>query len=1195
LRRRDIGRNVSAIIPDGRGSLFRLLSFLEDGMRTKQRGWTCVAVVVGLLVPAWVGAQSFQGGMRGAVKDAQGVIPGVTVTLVNEATNVSRDTVSNQSGEYSFPALDPGSYTARAAVQGFKTFERRGLRVGTQQFITLDITLEVGTVAETITVTADAPLIETSNASHAEVIDAKTIEMLPTIGRNVFLMAVTVPTVQSSGDTHWNRMQDQTGASAISLGGGGVRANNYLLDGFPVTDLQNRSATNPSGEMVEDVRVQVHTYDAEMGRTGGGVLNTTAKSGANSFRGSAFFQHRPNALIGPLFFNQIRDIENQPQFWRAFGGGFGGPVIRGKTFFWLAGEGYRDGLSQNDNLHVPTSAMRNGDFSGLTDLQGRRIVIYDPLTTDASGNRQPFPNNIIPANRINPWAREFLKAIPMPARNVDDGGSNLPAQDVIKDAAQQGSLKLDHHFNDRISLSGVYLFQNSSEPDRNFYPDAKYAYASYQLDRAINVFVLNNTYILNPSTVATFRFGMNTFEDDNSLPFDFDPATLGFAPAFVSAMPIKKFPSVSLTGYNGTGFSGVNNRNYYSYGGNGTITRLAGSHSLKLGADYRIMGVKAENFGQSSGSFTFNGQFTGSAVSNPIATSRNAIADLLLGYPSSGSFARNTPVNNFINYYSVYMQDDWRPNDRLTLNYGVRLERESGLREADNKLVVGFDRTAASPLNVTIPAGIDPLNPTASRPVLGGLVYAGQNGADESTGNPPALKVSPRAGFAYSMTDKTVLRGGYGLFWAPWAYGANNSVGYSATTNLQQDTTIPITSIQNPFPSGLISVSGNSLGMLSGVSSSIAFVDPNKTAPYVHQYSFDIQRELRGNLSGSLAYIGSTGRRLTTAGSVNINQLDPKYLRPELVTAMTQNVANPFFGNPNAGSFATRTTLPRNQLLRPFPQFDSVTMNESNHGKSQYHAAVIQIRKRMTWWSGSFSYTLSRLTDNQFGQGNYYTSAPGLLNNYTFIEGSEYFNPDSEYGRSLLDSPHKLSMTPTISLPFGSGRRFLSSGGWTDLVFGNWTVAAVIQMQSGFPIGVSQSTNTNSFMLGASQRPNIVPGQEFVLGDITDRLRANPNDDRYLNVNAFTQAPAGTFGNSPRTLPGAYSPWRNSTDLAINKDMRFGSGRRATLRLEIINLFDNPWYAAMASTAHGNVANFGRIASQGNYSRTLQITGRLSF
>src|SRR6185503_2711784 len=329
------------------------------------------------------------------------------------------------------------------------------------------------------------------------------------------------------------------------------------------------------------------------------------------------------------------------------------------------------------------------------------------------------------------------------------------------------------------------------------------------------------------------------FEDDNSLPYDYDPAALGFSQSFVSAMPVKKFPSVSTTGYQGTGFSGVNNRNYYTYGGNGTITKLIGGHSYKVGADYRILGVKAENFGQSSGSFTFSGQFT---ASTPTSNVRNSIADLMLGVPSAGSFAQNTPVNNFVNYYSVYFQDDWRVSDKLTLNYGVRLEKESGLAEADNQLVVGFDKTAISPLNVTIPA--DPIAGTPARQVTGGLIYAGQNGAKETTGNPPAIKFSPRIGMAYSMNPKTVMRGGYGLFWAPWAYGANNSVGYSATTNMAQPTNIPAIGIADPFPSGLIPISGNSRGLLSGASSDISFVDPNKTAPYVHQYSIDVQREL---------------------------------------------------------------------------------------------------------------------------------------------------------------------------------------------------------------------------------------------------------------------------------------------------------------------------------------------------------------
>ena len=337
----------------------------------RMKALVCAALALrslGMAGPAV--AQSSTGWIRGAVRDAQGVIPGVTVTLTNDANGVSRDTVSNASGEYSFPALDPSTYSIKAAVQGFKTFERRGIRVGAQQFITLDITLEVGTVAETITVTADAPLIETSNASHAEVLDSKTLETLPSVGRNVFLMAVTVPTVQSSGDTHWNRMQDQSGASTLSVGGGGVRANNYLLDGFPITDLQNRSSTNPSGEMVEDIRVQVHTYDSEMGRTGGGVFNTAAKSGSNSFRGSAFYLTRPNSLDRRQFLQRDpRAGDATNSIWRSAGGGVGGPLIRNKTFFWLAGEGYQDGQSQSDNLRVPTAAMRRGDFSNFRNAQ----------------------------------------------------------------------------------------------------------------------------------------------------------------------------------------------------------------------------------------------------------------------------------------------------------------------------------------------------------------------------------------------------------------------------------------------------------------------------------------------------------------------------------------------------------------------------------------------------------------------------------------------------------------------------------------------------------------------------------------------------------------------------------------------------------------------------------------------------------
>lgn len=311
-------------------------------MRTL-RSAVMTALVATLFVPAAPAstyAQSFQGGLRGTVKDAQSVIPGATVVLVNEANNVTRETITNGEGEYSFPALDPSSYTVRVSVQGFKTYERKGVRIETQQSAGLDITLEIGTLEETITVTADAPLIETTNASTGGVIDTKALESIPTPGRSVFLMANLEPTVQTSGNAHWNRMQDQVGNSAISMGGGAVRANNFLIDGFPVTDLQNRASTNPSIEAVQQMKVQVHTYDAEMGRTGGGVMNMAARSGANAFHGSGYTVIRPESMVEQLLIPKLLGQPNVPERWRNGGGGGGGPIFKNKTFFWVAGEKY---------------------------------------------------------------------------------------------------------------------------------------------------------------------------------------------------------------------------------------------------------------------------------------------------------------------------------------------------------------------------------------------------------------------------------------------------------------------------------------------------------------------------------------------------------------------------------------------------------------------------------------------------------------------------------------------------------------------------------------------------------------------------------------------------------------------------------------------------------------------------------------
>ena len=364
-----------------------------------------LAAVLVIISAAGLGAQSSTGNLRGTVKDAQGVIPGATVTALNEANGTSRETVSNESGEYSFPALEPAAYSIKVAVPGFRTFERKGIRVNTQANVGLDITLEVGSLEETITVTADAPLIETTNASTGGVVDQKTLESIPTAGRSVFLMATLEPTVQATENAHWNRMQDQQGNSGLSMGGGAVRSNNFLVEGFPVTDLRNRASTNPTMEAVGEMKVQVHTYDAEMGRTGGGVMNMTAKSGSNDWRGSAYTVLRPESWAQQLLIPSLQGLPNLREKWRNGGGGGGGPIIKNKTFFWVAGEAYSDDQPQQNSYLVPTAAELRGDFSQTT-RNGALQVIKDPLTG------LPFPGNVIPADRLNSVGTQIARYMP---------------------------------------------------------------------------------------------------------------------------------------------------------------------------------------------------------------------------------------------------------------------------------------------------------------------------------------------------------------------------------------------------------------------------------------------------------------------------------------------------------------------------------------------------------------------------------------------------------------------------------------------------------------------------------------------------------------------------------------------------------------------------------------------------------------
>ena len=1172
-------------------------------MRNPLSRWALSAVLMVAFITSPAFAQTFTGGVRGAVKDSGGIVPGVTVTLVNESSGASREAVSNAQGQYDFTAVNPGTYTVKAALTGFKTYENKGVRVGTQQFVTLDITLDVGQLQETITVTGAAPLIDTSNASTGSVIDSQQLSALPSGGRSAFLFAVTVPTVVASGDAQFNRQQDQTNASLLSLGGGARRANNYLVDGVPVTDLRNRASANPSIEALEGVNVQVHQYDAETGRTGGGTFNVATKSGGNQLHGAGFYQARPKWGTANNFYSARAGVPLPDTYFHLGGGAVGGPVVKNRTFFWFSTEGYGSNTTRNAGNRLPTAREKAGDFSQSTNAAGVVTPIFDPLTGDANGNgRTQFPGNVIPANRLNPVALKMLSYLPNPTRDVSNGSNNFDSIAQIEDRAMMYTGKVDHRFSDKVSLNGFYLYNKTNEPCANTVfvglsdPNRFMDNSDYILKRRVSMLTLNNTWLPSNNTVATLRYGFTKFIDDDTLSVDYDPTQLGFSSNFINQMQVKKMPKFFANGYYQTGAIDPTPRNWYSWSANGTVSKLFGSHTAKIGADWRTIGIKTQSFTDGAGRFNFDQFFTSS---NPLAANGNSMASLVLGYPSgqAGNESRLTvssPFDAFTHYYGAYIQDDWRASPKLTVNYGLRIEHENGLSEKNNGLTVAFDRT----LN---PGGTlgSVINPLTNQPIRGGLVYAGVNGAPTEQGNAPAMKISPRAGVVYSFNPKTVVRAGYGLYWAPWNYQGVSAVnygnvGFTQVNNISQGQLTPTVTLTNPFPNGIAAVRGSARGALEGVGGPIDFISQDKTAPKIHQYSVDLSREMGHGIAIGFEYVGATGRELGLGGSndglININQVPIQYL--SLGTALLDQVPNPFFGQA-VGKSVTSATIARRELLRPFPQFGDINMRQANLGKSQYNAAVFKLEKRVSnGWGGRINYTRSHLMDNQFGEGNFFSSNSGGMQDAN--------NLDAEYSVGLLDVPNKITISPIIELPFGEGKRWAKSGVGAAIL-GNWTLSSIFSIESGFPIAAWSNSNTTNIFT-AMQRAN--PGTGSPETDGTRYERITPKSGSgcsvepcgigfWLNTAAYSAPAAFTLGTLPRTDGNVRTADRNNWDFSASKDLQLKGRVRGELKIEVLNV-TNLAKVRGPNAQVGNAA-FGVVSTQSGFMRLTQMMFRLTF
>jgi trimeric autotransporter adhesin len=1165
---------------------------------TGSRRWlACGLAVLACATPAL--AQTFHGGLRGAVREAGGVVPGVTVTLTNEATSVSRTTQTNHLGEYAFVSVEPGEYTLKVSMPGFKSIENRGIHIGTQQFLTLDFTLEVGNLQEAITVEGATPL-ETSNASMGSTLDSRTLETLPTAGRNPFFLATITPGVTHTGDPQFVRQQDQTNSSLLSLGGGPRRGNNYTLDGVSIVDIRNRATVIPSIEAVEEVKVQVTTYDAEMGRTGGGVFNMTGKSGANTWHGSLLGQNRPSKTRSLSYFARKAcelgngSCEKPNTYFYLYAGSVGGPIVKNKTFFWASIEGYKTDTIDDSVVRAPNGRELSGDFSqsGLT--------IYDPTSTRPDPAhpgqfiRTPFPGNVIPASRISPVAKAMAQYWPQAG----------PASSELVDRSRTATGKLDQNWTDRFRTSVMYAYYHSVEPQpRSYLKDGKTQEIGANpsdpgdgaLYRTVHALAINNTITPNSTTAAHVRLGYTSFADDCVPVAGFDPGTLGFSSGFVNQVPVKKFPYFAIGSY-GTDYNGymfgerpINNITYYSWDANASISKLWGRHTAKFGASYRQIGVKNFNPSQSSGRFFFDGQFTSADPLNPDNSDPYALAAFLLGNPSSGFITVAKPTNAFIDYYAGYAQDDIRVNPNLTLNLGLRYEFEQGLQEKNNEITVGFDRDRNWPFQVS---GVT---------LKGGLEYAGVDGYPTHQSDPSKNKFAPRVGFAWSADAKTVVRGGYGLFWAPHQYPGISATslgtrGFTQRTDLVASTNGGLTpcagcSIVNPFPSGIAQPTGSADGILTGAGGTVDFIDQFRKSAYVHQYSVDFQRELPGRLVAGIGYIGATSRHLGVGGNddgtININQLDPKY--QALGSALLDLVPNPFFGNPAFGAFADQATIPRGQLLRPYPQFGNVLGHQVSQGRAQYHSLVLRLdRPIVNGWGGRINYTFSSIKNNIFGELNQFSN-----NSTGRALPLDSYNLDAEYGHSITEQPHRLNFALTGELPFGKGKKHLNDPGLARVLFGGWAVTAVGYFQSGFPAAIIQSSNTTG-IFSRLQRPNLTGTSPATSGNTDSHY--DPECGciaNWFNPAAWSTAPAFTFGNSPRTETEMRTPFKTQTDVALQKVEPIGGSKQVMVRFEMINLFNNTQFNGPDMTFGSS--SFGTITATRGFPRLLQLMVRFSF
>ncbi len=1124
-----------------------------------------------LLVP--LAGQEFQGTILGRITDGSGaVVPDVEIKVTNPETGATSVTRTNLQGNYRVPFLLPGLYRVLLAHPGFQKIERQNVRVSVATETTLDIVLEVSTSAETVTVTATATALNTTNAELGQVVERAYIENVPiSLTRNVLNNISLDAVVDASGGSYTSN-----GQSGISIAGGGATTGNneVIVDGVPNTIARSGGIIIyvPTAYSVEEMKVHTTMFDAAYGHSNGGAISITTRGGGNEAHGTLYDFKRWAALNANSWSNNRLGLRKPPVSYNQIGFLFSGPVYlpklyngQSRTFFSVAYERDDDKRDLSRQARVPSDLERAGDFSQTLNSVGSGFVqIYDPWTTVGTGaaaTRTLFAGNKIPPSRINPTGAAVAKtyAGANQAAQLQIGRYNWASSGLYNTKQRNYTVRVDQIVSARqrlfVRYSHLVRIQDSDVmmPGVNSWPESGNSDIG-QDDRYMDNLGVDHTVTFSPTLVASFRYGFTSRWQVKSNPRQLlEPTPLNLASIIAQNQYFKGYPTFNLDSESFPRLGSTKGVNrFYTSTWLATFYKQLGNHSLKFGGDFRLPRYNnLDPGGSGPGTFTFNNTFTRGNYSQNASgnTSGSAFASLLLGVPASGSLGYNAAAALQNTYTGLFVQEEWKIRRNLTLNFGLRYELETPYTERYNRDVYGFDYNAPAPLQVP---GMN---------LRGGVLFAGVNGVSRRQGNVDRNNFGPRFGFAWSLNSKTVVRGGFGMFYASPTYNDDFMGGagsFNVTTAYVQSidaNATPYTTLASPFPTGLIKPRGSALGLAEFYGGSLEFTDQNRVAPYNEQWQFGVQREIPGQILVDASYMGM--HSLKQVGGFNLNEKPDVYLA--LGAAENNTIKNPFLGIFSSQyTLGQGSTIPISRLWGLYPQYTSLTVHK-NAGQAIYHSGQLKVTKRYSHGLDlNMSYAFSKLITS---------NTTSIVNQRPQWRGID----DS-------DRPHKLRLAFVYRLPFG-GRRLL----------GGFTLSGYITYRSGAPLSVS-GPNGRPIML----RPPSKSGQVSErLGDIREPKTGkvlNP----YFDTSAFQALPDQyTVSPEPPYRSNFRGPAGWGRNLALSKDVKIWEKLKVQFRCEASN-FINSVSWGNPGTNMSNQATFGVISSGGG-GRSIQMSARVIF